>query len=163
VTCDMWVRALAALPRAPATWDDGVDVVLLCHLLFLLLQVRENHRLENVPRFPIRDRSQRGRVRSCPLKRKYPVAELLEVRSCVVSMTMSNDDYTKLHDATASTRRPRTGPTHCRRTPGSALHKPRSKRCAVRADAVTVLVTHCHYSLPQYPHLFSERTLRSQV
>ena len=25
VTCDMWVQALAALPRAPATWDDGVD------------------------------------------------------------------------------------------------------------------------------------------
>jgi hypothetical protein len=46
---DMWVRTLAALPRAPATWDDGVDVALLCHLLFLVLQVRENHRLENVP------------------------------------------------------------------------------------------------------------------
>ena len=42
------MRALAALPRAPATWDDGVDVALLCHLLFLVLQVRENHRLENV-------------------------------------------------------------------------------------------------------------------
>ncbi len=53
MTCDMWVRALAALPRAPATWDDGVDVALLCHLLFLVLQVRENHRLENVPGFPI--------------------------------------------------------------------------------------------------------------
>jgi hypothetical protein len=49
----MWLRALAALPRAPATWDDGVDVALLCHLLFLVLQVRENHRLENVPGFPI--------------------------------------------------------------------------------------------------------------
>ena len=47
------MRALAALPRAPATWDDGVDVALLCHLLFLVLQVRENHRLENVPGFPI--------------------------------------------------------------------------------------------------------------
>jgi hypothetical protein len=53
VTCDMWVRALAPAPRAPATWDDGVDVALLCHLLFLVLQVRENHRLENVPGFPI--------------------------------------------------------------------------------------------------------------
>ena len=31
VTCDMWVQALAALPRAPATWDDGVDGALLCH------------------------------------------------------------------------------------------------------------------------------------
>jgi hypothetical protein len=34
VTCDMWVQALAALPSAPATWDDGVDGALLCHLLF---------------------------------------------------------------------------------------------------------------------------------
>ena len=34
VTCDMWVQALAALPRAPSTWDDGVDGALLCHLLF---------------------------------------------------------------------------------------------------------------------------------
>jgi hypothetical protein len=34
VTCDMWVQALAALSRAPATWDDGVDGALLCHLLF---------------------------------------------------------------------------------------------------------------------------------
>ena len=31
VTCDMWVQALAALPR---TWDDGVDGTLLFHLLF---------------------------------------------------------------------------------------------------------------------------------
>jgi hypothetical protein len=31
--CDMWVQALAALPRAPSTWDDGVDGALLCHLL----------------------------------------------------------------------------------------------------------------------------------
>ena len=29
----MWVQALAALLRAPATWD-GVDGALLCHLLF---------------------------------------------------------------------------------------------------------------------------------
>ena len=161
MTCDMWVRALAPAPRAPATWDDGVDVALLCHLLFLVLQVRENHRLENVPRFPIRNRSQR-RVRSCPLTRKYPVAELREVCSRVVSMTMSNDDYTKLH-VRPQVHADRGRGRLCRRTPGSALHKPRSKRCAVRADAVTVLVTHCHYSLPQYPHLFSERTLRSQV
>ena len=34
ITCDMWVRAVAALPRAPARWDDGVDGRLLCHLLF---------------------------------------------------------------------------------------------------------------------------------
>ena len=34
VTCDMWVQALAALPRAPSTWDDGVHGALLCHLLF---------------------------------------------------------------------------------------------------------------------------------
>ena len=34
MTCDMWVQALAALPRAPSTWDDGVDGTLLCHLLF---------------------------------------------------------------------------------------------------------------------------------
>jgi len=25
VTCDMWLQALAVLPHAPATWDDGVD------------------------------------------------------------------------------------------------------------------------------------------
>ena len=84
MTCDMWVRALAALPRAPATWDDGVDVVLLCHLLFLVLQVRENHRLENVPRFPIRDRSQR-RVRSCPLKRKRNIRSRSSSKSALVS------------------------------------------------------------------------------
>ena len=54
VTCDMWVQALAApLPRAPATWDDGVDGALLCHLLFLVLQARGYYRLENVPGFPI--------------------------------------------------------------------------------------------------------------
>ena len=34
VTCDMWVQALASLPRAPSSWDDGVDGALLCHLLF---------------------------------------------------------------------------------------------------------------------------------
>jgi hypothetical protein len=36
VTLDMWVQALAALPRRarPRTWDDGVDGTLLCHLLF---------------------------------------------------------------------------------------------------------------------------------
>ena len=35
MTCDMWARAasLAALPRANAMWDDGVDGVLLCSLL----------------------------------------------------------------------------------------------------------------------------------
>ena len=34
MTCDMWVQALASLPRAPSSWDDGVDGALLCHLLF---------------------------------------------------------------------------------------------------------------------------------
>ena len=34
ITCDMWVRAIAALPHGPVWWDDGVDVGLLCHLLF---------------------------------------------------------------------------------------------------------------------------------
>jgi hypothetical protein len=34
VTCDMWVHALAALPHGPDWWDDGVEVALLCHLLF---------------------------------------------------------------------------------------------------------------------------------
>ena len=33
ITCDMWVRAIAALP-ALGRWDDGVDGGLLCHLLF---------------------------------------------------------------------------------------------------------------------------------
>ena len=31
ITCDMW---RAALPPAPASWDDGIDGALLCHLLF---------------------------------------------------------------------------------------------------------------------------------
>jgi len=31
ITCDMW---RAALPPAPASWDDGIDGGLLCHLLF---------------------------------------------------------------------------------------------------------------------------------
>ena len=34
VTCDMWVNALASLPGAPRTWDDGINADLLCHLLF---------------------------------------------------------------------------------------------------------------------------------
>jgi hypothetical protein len=34
ITCDMWVRAIAALPHGPGRWDDGVDGGLLCHLLF---------------------------------------------------------------------------------------------------------------------------------
>ena len=36
--CDVRVcaGALAALPRAPATWNDGVDGALLCDLLFSL-------------------------------------------------------------------------------------------------------------------------------
>ena len=35
MACDIWARAasLAALPRANAMWDDGVDGVLLCSLL----------------------------------------------------------------------------------------------------------------------------------
>ena len=35
MTCDIWARAasLAALPRANAMWDDGVDGVLMCSLL----------------------------------------------------------------------------------------------------------------------------------
>ena len=127
MTCDMWLRALAALPRAPATWDDGVDVALLCHLLFLVLQVRENSPGKCVPGFPIIASFSVGdgvagpspcrqrRVRSCPLKRKYPVAELLEVRSCVVSMTSQMDYtvHTKLHGATVQVHadRRRTGPT----------------------------------------------------
>ena len=31
VTCDMWKNAL---PPTPASWDDGIDGSLLCHLLF---------------------------------------------------------------------------------------------------------------------------------
>ena len=31
ITCDMW---RTALPPTPASWDDGVDGALLCHLLF---------------------------------------------------------------------------------------------------------------------------------
>ena len=31
ITCDMWQ---AALPPTPASWDDGIDGHLLCHLLF---------------------------------------------------------------------------------------------------------------------------------
>ena len=34
ITCDMWAEALAALPHRPASWDEGVDGGLLCHLLF---------------------------------------------------------------------------------------------------------------------------------
>ena len=34
ITCDMWVRAMAALPHGLGWWDDGVDGALLCHLLF---------------------------------------------------------------------------------------------------------------------------------
>jgi hypothetical protein len=34
ITCDMWTRALAALPHIPSSWDDGIDAALLCHLLF---------------------------------------------------------------------------------------------------------------------------------
>ena len=34
VTCVMWAEALAALPHRPASWDEGVDGGLLCHLLF---------------------------------------------------------------------------------------------------------------------------------
>jgi len=34
ITCDMWARALAALPHGLGAWDDGVDGGLLCHLLF---------------------------------------------------------------------------------------------------------------------------------
>ena len=73
VTCG---RSRRALPRAPATWDDGVDGALLCHLLFLVLQARGYHRLENVPGFPIREffswravgvRRDRGTARSCPV------------------------------------------------------------------------------------------------
>ena len=71
------------------------------------------------------------------------------------------DDYTKLHGATASTRRPWTGPTlqtHPRlRPPQAALQAVcRSRGCC----AATVLVTHCHYSLPQHPLLFSAGTER---
>ena len=31
ITCDMWKNAL---PPTPASWDDGIDGPLLCHLLF---------------------------------------------------------------------------------------------------------------------------------
>ena len=34
ITCDMWVRAIAALPHGPGWWDDDVDDGLLCQLLF---------------------------------------------------------------------------------------------------------------------------------
>jgi hypothetical protein len=34
IACDMWVRAMAALPHGPGWWDGGVDGALLCHLLF---------------------------------------------------------------------------------------------------------------------------------
>ena len=36
MTCEWGAGALAALPRAPATWNDGVDGALLCDLLFSL-------------------------------------------------------------------------------------------------------------------------------
>ena len=36
MTCEWGAGALAALPRAPATWNDGVDGALLCGLLFSL-------------------------------------------------------------------------------------------------------------------------------
>ena len=34
ITCDMWVRAIAALPHGPNSWSHSVDGALLCHLLF---------------------------------------------------------------------------------------------------------------------------------
>ena len=43
--CDMWVQALAAPLRVRARHVDGM---LLCHLLVSVLQVQENHSLENL-------------------------------------------------------------------------------------------------------------------
>ena len=45
VMCDMWVQALAAPLRVRARHVDGM---LLCHLLVSVLQVQENHSLENL-------------------------------------------------------------------------------------------------------------------
>ena len=67
--CDMWVQALAAPLRVRARHVDGM---LLCHLLVSVLQVQENHSLENLLGFKCVFQLRAAAVGLLPLDFAFP-------------------------------------------------------------------------------------------